>query len=232
MVTKTLSGIEKLEKLRGKGPLILPSMLICDFTNLEREVRELEDAGVEGFHLDVMDGSFVPNMTYGMPIVEAFRRLTDLPLDVHLMIDQPQKYVDQFCDAGADIVTFHIEATDDPEPIIQTLKRKKVGVGIALNPMTPVSRISPYLPFCDLALVMSVLAGFGGQSFEPIALKKVQEIHDASEEKLIVEMDGGLNANTITSAAKAGTEWLVVGSAIFNESDYSVALEKLNGLIR
>ena len=206
-------------------------MLLCDFGKLQREIRTLEEAGVKGFHLDVMDGSFVPNMSYGMPIVEAFRKLTDLPLDVHLMIDTPRKYIDAFCEAGADIVTFHIEATDDPEPIIQKLSRLGVGVGIAFNPMTPVSRIQPYLPSCDVALVMSVNAGFGGQSFEPIALEKVRELRQHSPESLIIEIDGGINNETIESSLDAGAQLLVVGSAIFKQENYGDAIENLNKLI-
>jgi ribulose-phosphate 3-epimerase len=149
----------KLSKLRAASPTVLPSLLSCDFGNIEREVRRLEAAGVQGLHLDVMDGCFVPNLTFGLPIVEAIRRLTDLPLDTHLMIVQPERYVDRFIDAGADVVTFHIEAVDDPRPLLARIRERGVGAGIALNPATPLAEIEGCLDLCDLVLVMSVPAG-------------------------------------------------------------------------
>ena len=151
--------------LREASPAVLPSLLLCDFGNLEHEIERLEEAGVAALHLDVMDGVFVPNFTYGMTIVSALRKLTDLPLDVHLMMVHPEKYVEQFYEAGADIITVHAEATDDAPALLQQIRALGAAAGIAVNPDTPISEIKASLPHADLALVMSVHAGFGGQSF-------------------------------------------------------------------
>lgn len=213
--------------LRRSAPAVLPSLLLCDFTNLEREVRRLEAAGVPGLHLDVMDGQFVPNLTYGMPLVTAFRRLTDLPLDVHLMISQPQNYLTQFVDAGADVVTIHVEAVDDPRPVLTEIRRLGAGAGIALNPATPLERILPCLELCDLALVMSVDAGFGGQQFQETALDKLARLRELVGKDVMLEVDGGVNKSTIGRCAAAGAEYFVVGSAIFRQLDYAVAVTEL-----
>ena len=217
----------RFEQLRISRPVILPSMLHCDFGNLQREVERLEEAGALALHLDVMDGHFVPNFTYGMPIVSAFRKLTELPIDVHLMISNPEDYVRQFCDAGADSVTFHVEATDDPEPILHELKSLNVGVGLAANPKTPVSRLLPYIPLCDLALVMSVEAGFGGQSFHESALDKIRTLRKSFGDDILIQVDGGINAETIDRCAAAGTDLFVVGSAIFKNDNYGKVISDL-----
>ena len=145
--------------LRQAAPIVLPSLLLCDFGNLEREVERLELAGVGGLHLDVMDGNFVPNFTYGMPIVAALRKLTDLTLDVHLMIDDPGRYVEDFYEAGADLVTIHIESTDQAAQVLQRIRNTGAAAGLAINPQTPLSRIQGCVELCDLVLVMSVEAG-------------------------------------------------------------------------
>ena len=222
---------DQLERLRSASPVILPSMLLCDFSNLAAEVRKLEEAGVSGFHLDVMDGVFVPNLTYGMPIVEAFRKLTELPIDVHLMIENPGKYLRQFRDAGADIITFHVEATDDPEPVLHELEKLQVGIGLAANPHTPLLRLEPYLPLCDLALIMSVEAGFGGQTFDEQALRKLTRLRREFDANLLLEVDGGINEETIVSCAQAGADLFVVGSAIFKHDDYQPVMQHLNQLV-
>ena len=221
-----------LESLRAGLPVVMPSMLQCNFGNLEAEVRKLEEAGAKAFHLDVMDGVFVPNFTYGMTLVHAFRQITDLPLDVHLMMVKPGKYIREFCEAGADIVTFHIEATDDPEPLLHELKELNVGIGLAANPNTPVSRLEPYLPLCDLALIMSVEAGFGGQSFNPIALEKLKQLRDSFDDKLLLQVDGGVNKETIAECSQAGAELFVVGSAIFNHDEYQPIMHSLTELAK
>ena len=221
----------QLERLRSAAPAILPSMLLCDFGNLAAEVRSLEEAGATGFHLDVMDGVFVPNLTYGMPIVEAFRRLTKLPIDVHLMIENPGKYVRQFSEAGADIITFHVEATDDPEPVLHELEKLKVGIGLAANPHTPLLRLEPYLPLCDLALIMSVEAGFGGQKFDETVLPKLSQLRDDFAGNLLLEVDGGINIETIESCAQVGADLFVVGSAIFNHDRYGPVINQLSQLV-
>lgn len=216
--------------LRQAGSAVLPSLLMCDFGNLEREVRRLEAAGVRGLHLDVMDGHFVPNLTYGMPIVEAFRRLTDLPLDVHLMISSPETYVPQFIDAGADVVTFHVETVSDPRTLLKRIRELGAGAGIALNPGTPLSKIENCLDLCDLALVMSVAAGFGGQVFNPVALEKLSRLQELAGDQVMLEVDGGVNKATIGRCAAAGARYFVVGSAIFRQPDYGSAVRELTEL--
>jgi len=197
---------------------------------LEREVRRLEEAGVPGLHLDVMDGSFVPNLSYGMPIVAAIRKLTDLPIDAHLMIQRPQNYLRQFRDAGADILTIHIEAVDDARPVMEQIRHLGCGAGIALNPPTPLSRLEGCLDLCDLVLVMSVQAGFGGQSFNPVALDKLRQIRELASPDVLLEIDGGINTSTIAQASAAGAQLFVAGSAIFGQPDYPQAVRELTHL--
>ena len=221
-----------LSKLREVAPAILPSLLLCDFGNLQREVSLLEEAGVPALHLDVMDGRFVPNLTYGMPIVSALRRLTEIPLDVHLMIEEPGRYVRDFYDAGADIITIHIEAVDDPRPVIDQIHQLGAAAGIALNPATPLSALQPVLPDCDLVLVMSVPAGFGGQSFQPVALEKLRELRSQVSPSTLLEVDGGINADSIGECAHAGAQLMVVGSAIFGSQSYSTATRQLTRIAR
>lgn len=200
---------------------------MCDFGNLSAEVRQLETAGVRGLHLDVMDGHFVPNLTYGMPIVRGLRGLTDLPLDVHLMISNPAQYVDAFIDAGADWITFHIEAVDDARPVLEQIRDRNVGAGIAINPQTPLDQIASCLDLCEMVLVMSVPAGFGGQSFDSIALDKLEQLTTLAAPETLLEVDGGVNASTIASCAGAGASLFVVGSAIFGQPDYATAIDDL-----
>lgn len=222
--------LKPLDRLRHSVPAVLPSLLLCDFGNLEREVRRLEEAGVPGLHLDVMDGSFVPNLSYGMPIVAAIRRLTDLPLDVHLMIQRPQNYVKQFREAGADSLTIHIEAVEDPRPVLEQIRSLGCGAGIALNPRTPISRLESCLDLCDLVLVMSVEAGFGGQSFNPVALDKLRQVRSLVGPNVLLEIDGGINLKTISQASAAGAQLFVIGSAIFGQPDYQQAVTELTHL--
>ena len=225
-----MSRRPQLERLRDAAPAVLPSLLMCDFGNLEREVAQLEAAEVAGLHLDVMDGRFVPNLSYGMPIVEACRRLTDLPLDVHLMIEEPRHYLEAFVESGADIITIHIEATDDAARDLAQIRELGACGGLALNPDTPLSEIKPHLELCDLVLVMSVNAGFGGQQFNPIALQKLKELKEQSRDDLILEIDGGVNSATIGSCAEAGADLLVVGSAIFRHPNYGTSVRDLETL--
>lgn len=225
-----MAGRSSLVELRASAPAILPSLLLCDFGNLEREVARLTEAGVRALHLDVMDGHFVPNLTYGLPVVAALRRLTDLPLDVHLMISQPQRYVPQFVEAGADILTVHVEAVEDPGPVIDEIHACGAGAGIALNPDTPLSTLERCLDRCDLVLVMSVPAGFGGQAFRPITLEKLSRLRRALPAGVLLEVDGGINQSTIRDCAQAGAKLFVVGSAIFRAASYSEAIRELQGL--
>lgn len=220
---------DKITKLNGFAPVVLPSLLLCDFGNLEREISRLEQAGVKALHLDVMDGQFVPNFTYGMTIVEAVRRLTDLPLDVHLMMVHPEQYVGRFFDAGADCLTIHVEAgsRDVIRSALEEIHRLGAAAGIALNPDTPLSDINPLLDACDLVLVMSVNAGFGGQSFNPVALDKLRQLRESHGRDLLLQVDGGVNRTTIARTAEAGARWFVVGSAIFNTENYQAAIAEL-----
>ncbi len=205
----------------------MPSLLLCDFGHLAHEVRQLEEAGARSFHLDVMDGHFVPNITYGMPIVEAVRRETKLPIETHLMISNPEKYVEQFVESGADAVTFHVEASDDPRPILKRLRSLGAVAGLAVNPDTPLEAVEPFADDCDLVLVMSVHPGFGGQGFEEVALTKLQQLRDRFGDNLILEIDGGVNDKTIGRCAEAGAQLHVVGSAIFEHSDYAERITTL-----
>ncbi len=220
-----------MKALRDAKQVILPSLLQCDFGNLQREIEQLEAAGVHGLHLDVMDGHFVPNLSYGMPIVAGIRKLTELPIDVHLMVSEPAKYARQFVDAGADCLTVHIEVrhAEVPQDVGQTLQLIRslgVGVGLALNPDTPLASAMDLLPLCDLLLIMSVNAGFGGQVFNPIALDKLAAAKVAAP-KLLLEVDGGVNLTTISKCHAAGASLFVVGSAVFGQKDYRQALRQL-----
>lgn len=199
---------------------------MCDFGDLRGEVEKLAQAGARVLHLDVMDGHFVPNLTYGMPIVAGLRRHTDMPLDVHLMISDPLAYARQFVDAGADMVTFHVEAVQDPIEVAGQIGDMGVGVGIALNPDTPVELVMEAAALCDMVLVMSVKAGFGGQAFNPVALEKLQQLR-LKYPSLLLQIDGGIHGKTIGQAHRAGCDLFVVGSAIFGQSDYGRAINEL-----
>ncbi len=222
------SRVQKtIAAMRGVRPSILPSLLLCDFANLEKEVRLLEEAGVDCLHLDVMDGNFVPNISYGMPIVSAIRKVTDLTLDVHLMIRDPNTYASQFVDAGADLITFHIEALPRPSDLLAKIRSQGVAAGLAINPSTEMSHLLPWVGECDLVLVMSVEAGFGGQAFNPIALERLSELRKANGPDLLLEVDGGVNLKTVGQCTASGADLLVVGSAIFREADYCQAMTRL-----
>ncbi len=222
---------ETLAKLHAAAPAVLPSMLLCDFTNLRQEVDRLHAAGVKALHLDVMDGHFVPNLTYGLPLVEAFRKLTELPLDVHLMIDNPLEFAEGFAKAGADSLTVHIEALPDPRATLRRIHDLDLAAGLALNPDTPLSAIEPFLDECDIVLVMSVMPGFGGQKFERAALEKLATLRGRVRDDQLLEVDGGVNDRTIADCAKAGANLFVVGSAIFRTEDYGQSVGRLNSLI-
>ncbi|MEE2640135.1 MAG: ribulose-phosphate 3-epimerase [Planctomycetota bacterium] len=215
-----------VEKLRNARPVILPSMLQNDFSDIAGVCSRLQEAGVSGLHLDVMDGCFVPNISYGLPIVAAFRKSTDLVLDCHLMIERPEKYVRQFAEAGADLVTFHVEATDDPQRCVEEIRQAGASVGVALNPGTPLEAIEPLTRQCDLVLVMSVHAGFGGQSFIENSLQRLEQARQL-EGDFLLEVDGGINGSTIQQCAAAGAELFVVGSAIFGQEDYAAAIAEM-----
>ena len=221
-----------LAELHAAAPLIGPSLLACDFGHLQREVECAEEAGARVFHLDVMDGHFVPNLSFGLPIVEAVRRATELPLDVHLMMSQPARFLAAFRDAGADLITVHVESEGNPAELLEEIRSRGAGAGITLSPDTPVSAVEPYLDRCDLALVMSVMPGFGGQAFDPVALAKIRRIAELGGPDLLVSVDGGVNEDTIAACAGAGAKLFVVGTAFFSHSDYEHRLAQLAGLAR
>jgi len=221
-----------LQQLHSSTPLIAPSMLKCDFGNLHREVELLEGAGAPLLHLDVMDGHFVPNLSYGPVVIERLRPLTRLPFDAHLMISDPGRYLDEYLAAGCDAVTFHIEAVPEPGPLLERIRRQDALAGLALNPGTPVEAVRPYLPLADLILVMSVEPGFGGQKFQPVALEKLCQLREWLPAETLLSVDGGIGPSTIAAAAQAGANTFVVGSSIFETPDYGDAVRELSELAR
>lgn len=223
-----MSRSQSLERLRQASPAVLPSLLLCDFGNLEREVRRLEDSGIAALHLDVMDGQFVPNFTYGMTIVEAVRRLTSLTVDVHLMITEPERYLRQFHEAGADVMTIHVEALADARPALEQIQALGAASGIALNPDTPLERIEGCLDLADLVLVMSVPAGFGGQPFHEGSLDKLRNLRSRVRPEVLLEVDGGVSVDTISRCSEAGADLFVVGSAIFRQPSYEQSIRQLS----
>lgn len=221
---------QSIGQLATGSPVVLPSLLQCDFGNLKAEIQRLEAAGIRAFHLDVMDGHFVPNFTYGMPIVSAVRKLTQLPIDVHLMMSNPGDYLEQFVEAGADCLTIHAEISADKAALLERIQGLGVAAGIAINPRTSLEAVEPLLDQCDLLLIMSVDAGFGGQAFNPVALEKLKSVQEKYPE-LLLEVDGGVNKKTIADCVHSGAQLLVVGSAIFGQEDYRLAVQQLSDAI-
>jgi ribulose-phosphate 3-epimerase len=219
-------------QLRAAAPVVLPALLLCDFGHLADEIARVEAIGAKALHLDIMDGHFVPNSTYGLTIVEAVRRYTKLPLETHLMITNPADYLDAYHKAGADQLTFHIEAAPDPRPLLEKCHAIGAGAGLALNPPTPLSAVEPFLDLCDSVLVMSVMPGFGGQSFDIGALDKLRQLRDRHGERVLRGVDGGIHPKTIGQAAAAGAQLIVAGSAVFSQPDYGRAMEELTSLAR
>lgn len=209
---------------------IAPSILSADFANLERDIRKIDTA--DYVHVDIMDGEFVPNISIGIPVVKAIRPVTGLPLDVHLMITKPVRYVEQFCDAGADLVTVHVES-DFPENIHAALEKihaKGKRAGIVLKPNTRAEAALPYLKECDIVLVMTVEPGFGGQKFMPAAVEKIAAIRAEAQRRGLstdIEVDGGIDAATAPLCAAAGANVLVAGSAVFGAKDPAAAMSAI-----
>ncbi len=209
--------------------IISPSVLSADFADLGNEVKRLELNGADWVHIDVMDGHFVPNITIGAPVVKAINKISDIPLDVHLMIKNPEKYINDFAAAGSDIITVHYEAVK-PEVLTVINKIKSFGIkaGLSIKPKTLAEEIREYIPFLDLVLVMTVEPGFGGQKFMSDCADKIKQIKNYSgSENLIIEVDGGINAETAEYCKKAGANALVAGSYIFSSSDIKSAIESL-----
>ncbi len=209
---------------------IAPSILSADFNCLGQEIKKAELAGADMFHIDVMDGHFVPNITIGPVVVKHIRKVTKLPLDVHLMIEEPQKYIDDFIASGADMITVHIETVHSSQFIVYSnkLKRQGIKVGISLNPNTPLTKIKPVLSFVDFVLVMSVNPGFSGQRFIPKVLPKIRELRALFKGDIAV--DGGINDLTAKRAYLAGANILVAASYIFNSNNYKKTIRRLKNV--
>ena len=196
-----------------------PSILAADFANLGRDIRIADEAGAQYIHFDVMDGAFVNNISFGIPVLKSVRKITDCVLDVHLMIERPERYVHEFAEAGADIITVHAEATDHLDAVIEMIKREKVMAGVALNPSTPLSEIEYILPKVDMVLIMSVNPGFGGQAFIPYCLDKISDLSRLLDKKGLktdIEVDGGVTLQNVSEIVEAGANIIVAGSAVFN----------------
>ena len=209
---------------------ILPSILSADFANLERDIKELESIGIDMFHIDVMDGNFVPNISFGFPIIESIRPKTDKVFDCHLMIANPENYVEQFCKVGCDMVSFHIEATNHADRVIQVIKNNGKKAGIVLIPQTSIESIKYLLPKLDYVLIMTVNPGFGGQKFIPEMLEKIEELAKLREEKnynFLIEVDGGINTETSKACRDKGADLLVCGSFLFGASNKENTLGEL-----
>ncbi len=212
--------------LNQKKKLIAPSILSADFTRLAEEISDVASAGSDWIHVDVMDGHFVPNLTIGPPVVQWIRKITKLPLDVHLMIEEPIKSLDQYRKAGADYLTIHLEACRDVSETLKHIRSLGAKVGISLRPKTEVKNLEPYLGFVDLILVMTVEPGFGGQDFIPEMLKKVEFLRPRFSG--FISVDGGINLETGKSASRSGADVFVVGSAIFKQSNRKEFISQLH----
>ncbi len=210
--------------------IIAPSVLSADFGDLRRDIEMLNRSEAEWIHVDVMDGTFVPNISFGFPVMVPLRKYATKPLDVHLMIVHPEKYVERFCDAGAWSVGFHLEAVDDPLPILDLIKAKGVRTCLTINPDIDVKRLDPYLDKVDMILLMSVFAGFGGQKFIPETMDKLRYVKEQITSrglKTLIEIDGGVNVENAHELFAAGADVLVAGSAVFNASSPEEAIHKM-----
>lgn len=211
---------------------IAPSILSADFANLQKDIQDVEQGGADYIHIDVMDGHFVPNITIGPLVVEAIRPITTLPLDVHLMIEDPDTYIPAFAKAGADIISVHVEACRHLHRTVQLIKAEGVKAGVVINPATPVESIIPILDDVDLVLLMTVNPGFGGQAFIESVLPKISQVRSLITERGLsveVEVDGGVNPETAARCVEAGADVLVAGSAIYQQADRKKAISSIRG---
>lgn len=197
--------------------ILSPSILSADFGILAEQIKKAENAGAEWLHIDVMDGHFVPNISFAMPVIKSIRKYTDMFFDVHLMIDKPERYIEEFIKSGADGVTFHIEATEKPRECIELIRNYNKLVGISLNPNTDVSAIEEYLSEVDMVLVMSVEPGYGGQKYITSVNEKIRYLRNKLGEDFKIEVDGGINADNIDTVINAGANIIVAGTAVFND---------------
>ena len=221
--------------LEARGPVVLPALLLCDFGHLAREVERLEEAGATALHLDVMDGRFVPQLTYGLVVVDAVRRAAKVPLEVHLMVEEPDRCIADYAKAGADILTVHLEALSDPRQTLQAIAALGPRAHLAISPGTPVEQAEPYLDVCDGVLVMSVQPGYGGQAFDPVALEKLSQLASLRSRRggsFRLGVDGGISTTTVGPVAAAGAELIGAGSAVIRARDYAAAIRELEHLAR
>ena len=219
---------ERLDRLdAAPRPIVTPSILDCDFSRIGQELASLEIAGAKAVHLDVMDGHFVPNLSYGAPVIADWRPITDFPFDAHLMIAEPGRYLDAFVDAGCDTITIHIEAVPEPVELLRAIRRTGCRAALALNPPTPLDSVTPFLAEVDKILVMSVMPGFGGQSFDASVLEKVRAIRSARP-SLEIAIDGGIKPTNAAEVVAAGVTQLVVGSYVWRtDGNYAASLAEL-----
>lgn len=221
--------------MREKDIILSPSLLSCDFARAGEQLAVLEKENVEWLHLDVMDGAFVPNISFGIPVIRSIRKSSKLFFDTHLMINEPERYIEQFAKAGSDCITFHVEATKNAEKVIDLIHACGKKAGVSVKPATPVQKVYPLLEKCELLLVMSVEPGFGGQSYIDSATKKIKLASDHIKRKrlnTLVSVDGGIDARTAPVAAAAGADVLVAGSAVFGKADIAGAIATLRDAVK
>lgn len=215
--------------------IISPSLLAADFSRLGDEIKKVESAGAEYLHLDVMDGIFVPNISFGMPVISGLRKITDMVFDVHLMITDPIRYIDDFVKAGADIITIHYESCDDPVAVIRYIRSKGVRAAVSIKPATPAEAIYPMLSELDMVLVMTVEPGFGGQKLIPETVGKIKKIREYANEHGIsidIEADGGITADNLAHIIEAGANAVVAGSAIFRADDPAAVIAQMKDVAK